>query len=135
MDRTTAPFAVPRPARARPSLVSHDLFSNRLVFDQTLQSKIENSRSDFLRRKKLFHLRSSLIERIRSIWKISIKQTPIVFRRLSPPFVRHQISMSKKSSLGFLTKQTSIQSFHTARESLSEQSIRIIQSEEYSLHL
>lgn len=68
----------------------------------------------------------SIIERIRSIWKMTIKhKTPIIFRKLSPPSLRYQIPIKTKTSLGFLTKQISIQSFHTARETLSEEDISL----------
>jgi hypothetical protein len=94
---------------------------------------MKKSRSDLINKfqeKSSSKVRLSLIERIRSIWKISIKQKPpIIFRKIYPPCSRYQIPITTKTSLGFLTinnnnnltKQISIQSFHTARESLSEE--------------
>jgi len=79
--------------------------------------------------RKIFQIRLSLIERICSIWKISTKRTPIIFRKIYPPLIRCKIPITTKTSFGFstnqtitnndLTKQISIHSFHTARESLS----------------
>jgi hypothetical protein len=84
--------------------------------------------------RKILQIRLSLIERIRSIWKITTKRTPIIFRKVYPPSVRHKIPITTKTSFGFttndhkesiniietmLTKQISISSFHTARESNS----------------
>ncbi|CAF2779910.1 unnamed protein product [Rotaria sp. Silwood2] len=83
--------------------------------------------------KKIFQIRLSIITCIRSIWKISTKQTPIIFRKIYPLSIRHKIPITTKTSFGFstnqtdelmtnnLTKQISIDSFHTARESLSNQ--------------
>ena len=85
--------------------------------------------------KKLFYIRVSLMERIRSIWKLSSKRTPIVFRKIYAPARRTSIPIRTKTSFGFstdeplalptpshghvLVEQSSVESFHTARESLS----------------
>ena len=82
--------------------------------------------------KKLFYIRVSLMERIRSIWKLSSKRTPIIFRKIYAPAIRTRIPIRTKTSFGFstdgnlessdgnvLVEQSSVESFHTARESLS----------------
>ena len=84
---------------------------------------------------KISQLRWSLIERICEIGKISFKQTPILFRRLSP--LRPSFPLERTTSFGFSTEvggentlreQPSIQSFHTARESLSNGSLKGVES-------
>lgn len=81
--------------------------------------------------KKLFQIRLSIKTCIRSIWKISTKRTPIIFRKMYPLSTRYKIPVTTKISFGFstnriedilpntLTKQMSTCSFYTARESLS----------------
>ena len=89
--------------------------------------------------KKIFQIRLSIIECIRSIWKMSGKRTPIIFRKVYPLSIRHKspiitttnfdISTNKQINNRItdnLTKQISTYSFHTARESLSNLSVNII---------
>ncbi|CAF1417816.1 unnamed protein product [Rotaria sordida] len=160
----TAPFIIPRPPRTRQT--PHNNFSsfyhsseNNLSIIQPYEYKInvKKSKSDLINfktniifqekysSKKIFQIRLSIIACIRSIWKISIKRTPIIFRKISPLSIRHKIPITTKTSLGFstnqtekiitnnLTKQISIYSFHTARESLSNVSLNDTESI-HSLH-
>ena len=83
--------------------------------------------------KKIFQIRLSIIECIRSIWKISAKRTPIIFRKVYPLSIRHKSSIITTINqqinnriIDNLTKQISTHSFHTARESLSNLSVNII---------
>ncbi|CAF0827499.1 unnamed protein product [Rotaria sp. Silwood1] len=160
----TAPFVIPRPPRTRQPL--HNNFSsfhhsseNNLSIIQPYEYKItvKKSKSDLINlksniifqekysTKKILKIRLSIITCIRSIWKISTKRTPIIFRKLYPLSIRHKIPITTKTSFGFstnqteeimtnnLTKQLSIYSFHTARESLSDISLNDTESI-HSLH-
>ncbi|CAF3385996.1 unnamed protein product [Rotaria socialis] len=156
----TAPFAVPRPPRTRQSLYNH--FSsfhhsseNNLSIIQTHEYEInvKKSKSDLINlkpnnptcqekysSKRTLQIRLSIIACIRSIWKSSTKQTPIVFRKIHPLSTRHKTPIAAKTSFGFSTNQTqemltnnlmkhpSIYSFHTARESLSSLSLNYTES-------
>ncbi|CAF3508837.1 unnamed protein product [Adineta steineri] len=141
----TAPFAVPRPPRTRQSLLKN--FSSEKNFSIFQSHKynlnMKKSKSDLNHHltfqqkkyssKKIYQIRLSLIERIRSIWKLSTKQSPIIFQKISPPLIRLNIPITTKTSFGFITnhsfnKQSSIHSFHTARESLSSLSFNDAES-------